>query len=421
MIKAFSDVKDYISYLTETYIPDLRESGKDATADDLEDIINVLNGKQPKNFDNKEHLIDFLEYTLIPDLRRSKDYETAKDFKTGLRFMKKMEGNMKEDIKKLLADGKSEENIVTELAKVKARQQTSVIINTASESEADAIEGYLEENGYTIDKREGNDLFLPEDSETVDEFILEIKDALGRGNFGNYSIQKLVDAKIKADFDDEVWDKMIEDAEAKEFTRMHSQVLNGGFEQLWSNEKESAGRVEYILDEAHDFVKKYAPNSAEKFAEIITKAMNIIEDAPKMDRETGRYDEEAYNIFMDELDEVDDEYYDFYKSMEKEMEANYGKTEASVKAKQMKYIGSGEIEKDEEMLKNKLKAALKDLSVDDIKRKASDTAYALKEFVVASGIMESETELFDAAEKVLVWLWDSAWQESKNGWKKEKK
>ena len=79
---------EFIAYLQRTLIPDLRESGKDATAEDFDTIIDFLQGATESNGWDVENFISFLEETLIPDLLESGAEFTAGDFKTGIRFLK---------------------------------------------------------------------------------------------------------------------------------------------------------------------------------------------------------------------------------------------------------------------------------------------------------------------------------------------
>lgn len=50
-----AQVKDFVDYLTDTLIPDLKESGRDATAEDFEtavEIIKQLSGRRSSKDDD---------------------------------------------------------------------------------------------------------------------------------------------------------------------------------------------------------------------------------------------------------------------------------------------------------------------------------------------------------------------------------
>jgi hypothetical protein len=88
-----NSAEDYIDYLEGTLIPDLRESGNDATADDFEKVIEMLKyDERDKRFVYKGRFIyaefvDYLKDTLIPDLRDSGMEATAEDFEEGLYWL----------------------------------------------------------------------------------------------------------------------------------------------------------------------------------------------------------------------------------------------------------------------------------------------------------------------------------------------
>jgi len=87
LLKKEAGKEDYIKYLKETYIPDLRESGKDATADDFETMIDFIEGKEKSHGYTPETFRSFLESTLIPDLKESGDDATIEDFEEGLDYL----------------------------------------------------------------------------------------------------------------------------------------------------------------------------------------------------------------------------------------------------------------------------------------------------------------------------------------------
>lgn len=74
--------EDFIYFLQNTLIPDLKESGYDYTATDLEDGIQylgqVVNGKGSQA--KIGGFVAYLKDTLIPDLKEGGRVETAKDF-----------------------------------------------------------------------------------------------------------------------------------------------------------------------------------------------------------------------------------------------------------------------------------------------------------------------------------------------------
>lgn len=73
---------EYLDYLKNTLIPDLKDSGSEATAEDFEEIVKNL---EAKTYD--EEFVDYLENTLIPDLWDSGKGATAEDFEQGVYFM----------------------------------------------------------------------------------------------------------------------------------------------------------------------------------------------------------------------------------------------------------------------------------------------------------------------------------------------
>jgi len=79
--QSFSDFREFLS---ETLIPDLRDSGMDSTADDFESAVNYLTYGKDKNYPKWK---TFITKTLVPDLRESGYKETAKDFMTAVKFI----------------------------------------------------------------------------------------------------------------------------------------------------------------------------------------------------------------------------------------------------------------------------------------------------------------------------------------------
>lgn len=84
--KAFKTAEDYIDYLTNTYIPDLEESGKTETANDFKKIIQLISkGRYDEEF------VSFIENTMIPDLVDSGNTSTKEDYEEGIKWMRKKE------------------------------------------------------------------------------------------------------------------------------------------------------------------------------------------------------------------------------------------------------------------------------------------------------------------------------------------
>lgn len=83
---------DYIEYLNDTLIPDLKDSGSAETAKDFEYIVEIIKtGKLPETateyWDSLEEFIGYLEKTLIPDLKESGRTATAEDFEEGMKYI----------------------------------------------------------------------------------------------------------------------------------------------------------------------------------------------------------------------------------------------------------------------------------------------------------------------------------------------
>jgi len=79
--------EDFIAYLEQTLVPDLKEEGKEATADDFESLISFMEGLDVVEGLPKAEFLDYLKTQLIPDLKESGAEETAKDFETGVAFI----------------------------------------------------------------------------------------------------------------------------------------------------------------------------------------------------------------------------------------------------------------------------------------------------------------------------------------------
>lgn len=86
---------EFIVWLQDVLIPDLKDSGENGLADDFEDLIHLANrvsGRDEVDWysgmwskDRKD--LEFIEYVLIPDLSSR---EMAKDFKAMLRMIYRM-------------------------------------------------------------------------------------------------------------------------------------------------------------------------------------------------------------------------------------------------------------------------------------------------------------------------------------------
>lgn len=78
-----------INFLEGTLIPDLKESGSDAMAEDFETGIAYLRGAHGKQgmFEDVDHYMDFLEGTLIPDLYESGRDAMAEDYESVLFYL----------------------------------------------------------------------------------------------------------------------------------------------------------------------------------------------------------------------------------------------------------------------------------------------------------------------------------------------
>lgn len=77
----YDNVEHYIDFLERTLIPYLKESGKEATAEDFYRLTKML-----KNEEVDWELIDSLEKTLIPYLKESGTNSLAEDFEEGIKY-----------------------------------------------------------------------------------------------------------------------------------------------------------------------------------------------------------------------------------------------------------------------------------------------------------------------------------------------
>lgn len=93
MAKPYADAEyrqQFIDYLEHTLIPDLYDSGRDATAEEFETGVRLLKNAPEDNEQIGHEINDWvlwLQQAWIPDLYRSKTDETAKDVETMIRFL----------------------------------------------------------------------------------------------------------------------------------------------------------------------------------------------------------------------------------------------------------------------------------------------------------------------------------------------
>lgn len=76
--------RDFADYLERTLIPDLKESGLEATAEDFEECVGLIRSGQ-----KDPAFADWLSSTLIPDLKESGRIYTAQDFQKCVRFIRR--------------------------------------------------------------------------------------------------------------------------------------------------------------------------------------------------------------------------------------------------------------------------------------------------------------------------------------------
>lgn len=90
----FKSAQKFADYLNNTLIPDLEDSGKEATAEDFEQGVDHLEYLIDKgkilNVKGLKNLISFLKGTLIPDLKDFGSKATAKDFEELIYWIEKL-------------------------------------------------------------------------------------------------------------------------------------------------------------------------------------------------------------------------------------------------------------------------------------------------------------------------------------------
>lgn len=118
---------------------------------------------------------------------------------------------------------------------------------------------------------------------------------------------------------DAVWGAMCKDPDAKEFVRIHSQILNGGMEQLVGNERDDVNAVKYMVREASHFVKKYAPETFISWKEVMDD-YDMSESPSYRDRHGDR---QSNDELRDEWNENDSKYYEVQPALETELAKNY--------------------------------------------------------------------------------------------------
>jgi hypothetical protein len=82
------DRRAFVKYLQETLIPDLKESGSLAMAEDFEEAVEFIKDGVLANRKNAMEFVRYLQDTLIPDLKESGSLATAEDFETAVSLIK---------------------------------------------------------------------------------------------------------------------------------------------------------------------------------------------------------------------------------------------------------------------------------------------------------------------------------------------
>lgn len=88
--RALDEAKSFVRYLERTLIPDLQESGREATAEDFQALAAFLADPELDTSHgwSLERFVEFLEDRLVPDLYESGHELTAQDFETGIRLLR---------------------------------------------------------------------------------------------------------------------------------------------------------------------------------------------------------------------------------------------------------------------------------------------------------------------------------------------
>ena len=79
--------EEFVAWLRETLIPDLRESGMTSTAQDFEEGIMLAEGGASPSV--VQDYVNYLNGTLIPNLQENRQVETASDFQKLVRIILK--------------------------------------------------------------------------------------------------------------------------------------------------------------------------------------------------------------------------------------------------------------------------------------------------------------------------------------------
>jgi len=125
---------------------------------------------------------------------------------------------------------------------------------------------------------------------------------------------------LKEGLSDEVEALMIKDPAAQGFNRVHGQILNGGFSQLYDN---SRGDVSDIIKKAKVFTMVFAPDFSKAYGELLNKyTVALSKYGTPYKRDANGNTVENMRV-LNAWAEIDDEYYDFYEDMENAIEKAY--------------------------------------------------------------------------------------------------
>jgi hypothetical protein len=155
-VNASDNVDEYLNYLKNTYIPDLKESGKEATAEDFEAMVAFIEGAESYgDWENKEEFISFLKNTLIPDLKISEDIFTVEDFEEGIKYLKNknIESSAKSKYKKIMQD-KSKEELEKELEMLKNKRVDSELETETIKDKIKVLDKMLNKSPDEVKKEE---------------------------------------------------------------------------------------------------------------------------------------------------------------------------------------------------------------------------------------------------------------------------
>jgi hypothetical protein len=190
------------------------------------------------------------------------------------------------------------------------------------------------------------------------------------------------DESIKEGFSDKGWDKVASSAEAKEFARLHSEILNGGMEQMLNNNGKNPGLVGHFIEEAKKFVNQYAPENAGMFDKIMKMYFTTMTK--------GGTDIES------QLDDIDSLYYEVSDKLEEEIEKNFKSAEAEIIPAKPTNPEKGEVEPAE----HETKPA--EGETKEPKDETEESATDVFKKGDATEATVSETGAFNVGDKVLV-------------------